>query len=394
MAVVRQPYFKVTYEGRDITEEISNDVVEITYSDSVGDESDEIRITIDDMFGKWKREWRSSNGDKIDLQIGWSKDSALDCGSFQIDEVSYSGDYGKGDTVEITALAIPQTSPSRQLRMEIYENQTLRQIAEKIADRNEWDLVSYFPVVEFEIVQTIGKSYDANKVINTKLLRVVQNRESDLAFINRIGKKFGLTFSVRGSNMYFLLSYDIEKIFPIQEVVVYENTDITTQADLNSQSSIALKSYRLKDCAENIKSGVDVRSNNPFTNEAFIYRLDNNQTWAQYMVELINSYGLDSLRRIEDRLQVFEFVENQQQAELVASAALYACVSKQVTGDMEMEGLPKIVAGVSFNVSGIGSLSGRYFTEKSRHRISRSGYTTNVEVRQLQAFEQDPATSP
>jgi phage protein D len=252
--------------------------------------------------------------------------------------------------------------------------------------------VSYFPIINFEVVQTIGKSNDANRVMETKLLRVVQNRESDISFINRIAKKFGLTFTVRGENMYFLLSYDVEKIYPIQDIIVYETSDIVAQSELNAQSSVAIKSYRLDDCAKNVKSGVDVRSNNPFTNEASIYRLDNDQTWAQYMVELINSYGLDSIRRIEDRLQVFEFVENEQQAELVASASLYSYVSKQVTGSMEMEGMPNIVAGVSFNVSGLGSLSGRYFVEKSRHRISRNGYTTNVEVRQLQSFESDPTS--
>lgn len=385
MANVRQPYFEVIYNSRDVTEDVSPDVIEITYTDSVEGEADELVILLDDQFSKWKNEWRSSNGDKVSVKFGWSSSNLLDCGDFEVDEVDYSGSYGSGSTVSIRCLAIPMNSGARDLRSEIYENQTLRQIALKVADRNGWSLVSYFPIQNFEIVQTIGKSLAANQVIETRLLRVVQNKESDIAFINRLGAKFGLTFSVRSTNMYFLLSYDVESIAPIEEVVVYEIDDILAEARANAEPSISLKSYRLKDCAEKIASGVDVRSNDPFSNAVFVFPLDNDQNWAQYMTEKVNSgYGLDSILGIKRRLQIFEFVENSQQAELVASAALYKVVSKQVSGDMELEGVPNIVAGVSFNVGGLGSLSGRYFVEQSRHRINRgSGWVVNAQVKQL-----------
>lgn len=378
MATVKSPYFKVVYEGVDITNDLTESVISIAYSDAVEGESDEVRIVLHDFHGKWKSEWRSNNGDRISVQMGYSEDSLLDCGSFEIDEVHYKG---QPDTVEISALAIGVNNSLREIKSRPFENQTLRQIAKAIAEENELTLVSYFPIIQAEFVQTIGQSMAANKILDLKLLRAVQHRETDLQFLNRIGNKFGISFSVRGEHMYFFLIYDVESVPAKIDVAHYEITDIQADIEARSEAAVQMKDYDLKDCAEKVVAGVDVKYQNPITGEAFIFRLDNNKSYAQYMIDAITK---DVLARAIRRLTVFDEVENGQQAEAVASARLYKSISRQVEGSINMEGTPKIVAGTAFNVSGLGWLSGRYFVEKSYHQITRSGgYTTRADVKLL-----------
>jgi phage protein D len=378
MAVVKSPYFKVTYEGKDITEDVSDSVLSVSYSDAVEGESDELKILLHDFSGKWKNEWRSNNGDTIAVQIGYSEDDMLDCGSFEIDKVKYKG---QPDTVELSGLAVGVNNSLKEHKSRPFENQTIRQIARAIAEENGLTLVSYFPVVQAALAQTIGESLRANQILDMKLLRAVQNRESDLAFLNRIGNKFGVSFNVRGDQLYFLLVYDLDSVTATRDVAYYEITDVQNEAEANRETAIHMKSYDLVDNAEKVVAGVDVRYQNPITGEAFIFKLDNDTSYAQAMIDAITK---DVLARALRRLKVYETVENAQQAEAVASARLYKSVSRQVEGSIEMEGTASVVAGTAFNVSGLGWLNGRYFVEKSYHSITRSGgYTTRASVKFL-----------
>jgi phage protein D len=378
MAVVKSPYFKVFYEDVDVTNDLTESVLSIAYSDAVEGESDEIRIVLHDFHGKWKSQWRSNNGDKISVQIGYSQDSLLDCGSFEIDEIRYKG---QPDTVEISAIAIGVTNTLREFKSRTFENQTIRQIASAIASESGLNLVSYFPIIQAEFVQTIGQSLAANKLLDLNILRAVQNRETDLQFLNRIANKFGISFSVRGENMYFFLIYDVDSVRATVDVVHYDIQDFTAQGASGLEAAIQMKSYDLKDCAEKVVAGVDVQYQNPITGEAFIFPVNNDQTYAQYMVEAITE---NVLERALKRLKVYESVENAQQAEAVGSARLYKSISRQVEGSIDMEGSPKVVAGTAFNVSGLGWLDGRYFVERSYHQITRNaGYTTRADVKFL-----------
>ena len=68
MAKSRRVWITVIYAGKDISEDISNDVLEFTYVDKTADEADEISITVHDREGKWHNEWypkaHSANSNK------------------------------------------------------------------------------------------------------------------------------------------------------------------------------------------------------------------------------------------------------------------------------------------------------------------------------------------
>ena len=54
MEIVRSPYVKVLYNGKDISADVSEYLSSIVYTDKVDGESDTIEITVDDVDGLWR----------------------------------------------------------------------------------------------------------------------------------------------------------------------------------------------------------------------------------------------------------------------------------------------------------------------------------------------------
>jgi len=383
MATVRAPYFKVVYESVDITEEISKDVVEITYSDSTENEAAELVIVVDDMFSKWKNEWIVNTGVKIQCEIGWSKDTMLDCGTFEVDEIHYSGDYGKGATVEIRCLAISENSTWRQELSYIYTNQTFQEIIQQIAARNN---VTYQGVAKYTVEQET--LVWEQKVLKMRVNRLVQDRESDIGFLNRVMSVYGFSFIMGTEFLHGMLNITYQTSVPSSSRLYYsealpeDDGYVTIDGrQIPLYEVELLKSYQLKNCAKNTISAVELKYHDPFTNELYQVSVDYDSLPPGGKVNPLQREMNSFLRKESE----YAYIENKQQAEIIAKAKLFKAISKQIEGDMELEGQPSVVSGTAIEVSGIGKLSGRYFVNRSRHRISRAGYVTNIQVNMLES---------
>jgi phage protein D len=88
MAQVPKVKLKVTYNGVDITEDITRYLLSATYVDNDEGESDNIEITVEDVDGLWKNGWYPTKGAKLGFSIGYESDDLLvDHGEFEIDEI-------------------------------------------------------------------------------------------------------------------------------------------------------------------------------------------------------------------------------------------------------------------------------------------------------------------
>ena len=83
------PIFKLEYNHKNITEDVSDYVVMIEYSDYEQGQSDEITITFEDAEGLWNGAWIPSKGDALRLYIGYVGSKLLNCGIFEIAEIEY-----------------------------------------------------------------------------------------------------------------------------------------------------------------------------------------------------------------------------------------------------------------------------------------------------------------
>jgi len=57
MAAPRRVYIKIEYDGKDITNALSDSVINLQYVDKASHEADELTITCHDREGNWHNEW-------------------------------------------------------------------------------------------------------------------------------------------------------------------------------------------------------------------------------------------------------------------------------------------------------------------------------------------------
>lgn len=333
---VQSPILKVIYNGKDITADLSSGLLSVTYEDKSEGESDEVTLTLEDSEHVWKGSWYPTKGDTLEVTIGLGV-NVVKCGTFEIDDIELSG---PPDTVTIRGLAAGIKKALRTKKSKGYDEQTLKQIAEKVASENGLTVEGNIPDIRFT--------------------RVTQHRETDLGFLKRIGYEYGVLFSVRGKKLTFTTMYEVEKSKSVLEI---------------SRNDLA--SFSLRDKTSDTFKKAKVRYHNPADNKV----VENEQSSADLEYENATA---------EDTLEIRSKAETPQQAEAKAKAALYRANSRQQEGRISVEGNPILLAGNAIELTGLGVLSGKYTILSSSHRIDRgSGYTTDCEVKKIASVPQE-----
>jgi phage protein D len=150
---VRAPQWVLTYEGMNITSNVSQMVVGVTYVDHLDALSGEVEIEVEDRDQRWQGPWYPGLGDQINLMIGYLGEPMLPCGDFEI--------------------------------------------ARTIAAKYGYSVVS------------------APDAADVRFERVTQNGETDLAFLKRLAGEHDFDFTVRGTTLVFYARAALEGAAPI-----------------------------------------------------------------------------------------------------------------------------------------------------------------------------------
>lgn len=323
---VRRPVFFIEYEQKDITTYITPFVISVTYTDYEHGKSDEIEIQLEDRDHLWKSSWYPRKGDTLTLRIGYEGEPLLPCGSFEIDEIELSA---PPDVVSLKGLGTNIKKALRQENTVAYENKTLKQIAEEIAQKHGFELVG--------------------EIKEIKVKRITQKQERDLAFLKRLAEDYGYVFKITDNKLVF---YEIEKLEKAQVVFVIDRKDMI--------------SFSLRDKTHELYKACEVSYHDPKGKKLLTHT-----TQADGVVK-------------GDVLKLNERCENKEQAMAKAQAALHRKNSLQTEGTITVTGNPKLVAGSNIEVTGLYVLNGKYQIVSSRHTIDRSaGYKTELEVRKI-----------
>lgn len=328
-----QPHtYKILYNNKNITKDISDHLLSLTYTDKVAGEADELEIVLEDTDGLWQNDWYPEKLAVLGAEMGID-DLALKCGNFCIDEPEFS--FGSsGDQITIRAVSAFFTQQLRTKRSSAHENKTLAEIASNIAARQKLKIQGNAPAIP------IG--------------RVTQHKKNDLAFLQGLATTYGYAFSIKGGIMVFT---DLTALEGGPNVMNIDKSQII-EGSITDKSSEVFK-----------KAGV--KFHNPADKELVEYESPEDGS-----VE-----GTDSL-------EIREKVENKQQAERVATAQLHLKNSYQQSGSITVSGNPLLVAGVNFELVGCGKLSGLYHILKSSHSIIRDeGYKTTIEIKRIGQVE-------
>jgi phage protein D len=334
---VKVPKFKILYQGKNITQDISKDLISVTYTDATEDESDELELSIADPSRKWISTWAPRKGDKIDLSIGYDQD-LMPCGTFTIDQIDYTISPA---VMQIRALAAATDSPLRTKRSRSFEKQTLRQIAQRIATEQGLQL--------------------QGDILDITIDRTTQSRETDLKFLHRIATQYGYVFSIRDKKLIFTSIFKLEAGKPVFKL------DLT---DLISGS--------LRDKSVKTFKAAKVTYHNPKKKEVV------SKTVSAGGSEQGTTIGGANDVTSADTLEIHTKAENEQQAEVMATAALHKANTTGQEGRFTVIGNQLLVAGNNIEMTGIGEYSGLWHIKTSTHRIDRSGgYITEFEGTRL-----------
>lgn len=338
MTQVREPKFTVKYNQKDITTVISDYLRSITYKDAVKGHCDEVEIELSNASGKWLDEWYPTFGDQLEVTMGYD-DLQFPCGKFDLDEVEIKW---LPDTIIIKGLSAGIKKPTRTKNSDSHENKTLRQIAQKIADRHGY---------------TIAGTIDVGQI-----KRVTQNRETDLAFLKRISEEYGHVFSIRDNVMTFTDVYKLEGLQPATTI---------DRDDLKSEGSW------IKDKSYETYAKIHVAYHNPRAKAVF-------ETEFEFPEQAnVDGYTWNEIVK-KDVKEVRIKLDNVSQADAKALASLHSSNSKQQEGRLIIPGNPLMVSGNNFTLTGMGKLSGLYHIYSSEHKLTvNDGYETEVFIKRV-----------
>lgn len=174
-----KPTWRVTLDGKDLTDAIRPRLIELSVSSSREDTADQLDIRLDDSDGGMDLPPRTAT---LRVWLGWSDTGLVDMGSFVVDEVEHAG---APDTITLRARSANLRSDLRAQREQSYHDTTCGAIVDQLAGRH-----GLTPRC-------------ASALASQAIEHIDQTNESDVNFLNRLGKRFDAVATVKAGALLF-----------------------------------------------------------------------------------------------------------------------------------------------------------------------------------------------
>lgn len=333
MALIRQPVFRIEYEGQDITSFSggSSQLISVDYRDNLDQTSDEVVVVLSDTDRDWLGGLYPELGQVFTLVWGYEGPGEdLSEVLFEIDEVSSNF----LDTFTIRGSGTPVTAQLRTRNWRAWEETTLREVFEEVARENKLKLVGDIKEIEYE--------------------RLTQEGERDIDFLAREAEKHD----------------HLIKIDQVGSLVIYSHAELDA-ADpvftLTREDILTSPPPRYRDKVADIYSTCRVRCDNPDSDESLDY--------------LVTAEGLRGTGETFDITE--QGIETEQQAEDLGVSAIRKKNEDKITLTLTAPGSTRYQAGLNFEIEGVGDFpdSQKYQITRATHRGGRSGYLSQIQAR-------------
>lgn len=294
------------------------------------------------------KERAATRGLKISAAIvrenwhGDGKDEMLDCGVFELDSVVAQG---TPSTVTIKGTSLPYTASVRQVeKSRSWESYSLSGIANEIAHSNGMGCM---------FLSAHDPSYKRRE----------QYRQSDIAFLSALCKDAGAGLKVTNN------------LIVIFDQAEYEQKKVV----MTIMPGGGYTKYKLSTGTNNTYNSCRVSWVNP----------DGSVIEA-------TTYAEDYKENDEKKqcLEITRKVSSIAEAQDLAAKYLRLYNKYELSGQFTFPGDTRLVAGCTVELSGWGAFDGRYIIKKATHKVSNSGYTTQIDLRcALAAAWQDDVPS-
>ena len=190
MAFARNIRVIVIFNKVDISDEIAHSISSLNYTDNSKNAIDDLEIELENLDYRWLKEWCPDENAQLLVGIHEELENEtnfLDLGTFYIDEPTF-----EDQKLTLKCLALPLDQNIRDQKNSVaWEKVTLKELVMQIANKHEMNAELYAENVFFE--------------------RLDQNKETDLAFINRVVKEIGLNMKVSDDKIIIFDDEEMEK---------------------------------------------------------------------------------------------------------------------------------------------------------------------------------------
>lgn len=340
---VTRPNFVLTYEQKDITASVEPYLLSFSYTDYLGEQSDELQLHFEDVDGRWLRTWFPEQGDKLSIGCGDQFTGLINWGSFELAEIEWQRNMQGGDVVSLKALSTGISHANRTLQPKAYENMMLSDIVKIIAAR---------------LKLTVSGS-----IKPIKIQRITQYQERDVEFLTRLARQYGHTFKI----------VDKKLVFTRNDALSQQEAVLVMQPE-------NLLSIRIRDL---IKGAPD---------KAVITGYDAKKKRAIRAERKTKPLRPKARRKTSaDTLKITQSKgESQAETNARADAALQDAQEERCAGNITLFGNALLVAGQVIELQRIGKFSGRYLVKQARHDYSQSrGYITDLEIKMVEYIAEE-----
>lgn len=321
-----KPTLKLFYSNKNITRDIASDFLRVEFIDHLSGESDTLEVTLSDINGYWRGSWYPDHGATLTFSIGYENEPLLDCGSFEIDEITVMDSPNK---VMIRALSAGVTQTLRTRKYRAYDDKTLDQVINQVASE-------------------IGFSVEG-RITPIKIARLTQ-KESDLSFIKRLSNAYGYGVKVIGKRLVFTR---LKLMRQAPAIATIDRTDMKPNWQFTEQ-------------IRTVKKQANVTRHNPTTKKTVRASVDGT---TRSSADSINS-----------RANSFDAA----QAKEKADAQLETANDKKAESSFSIAGDTRLTAGSNINITGMQRFDGKYRIKQATHSISKSGgYLTEVQMTRI-----------
>lgn len=337
MSNARKAVPSLSFNGKNVSTKLADYLESVSCEDVASGSSDSIDITLHNIDMKWMNQWYPTKGDKISGTVtfqDWNKDGEnlkLDCGTFILDEVKFSGGPLK---VSLGGVAIPANESFKvRERTKTWKNVTIKNIANEIAKRYGLSLSYSGPTITIASIE--------------------QSDKTDSAFLYDLCKKYGLSMKVFNN-----------------KIVIYDQT----QQEKKAASATITRDSFIDDEWEYTDS-----IEGTYTGARISYKSgEDNEEISVYL-------GLKAENAAGSRvLNITEVADDYDTAYYMAAAQVNQSNEQATTISGKIWPNPKICAGICVTISGMGKANGKYFVDKSTVEVSDSRTTQSVELHKCQ----------
>lgn len=182
-----RPGFKVTLDGRDLTNSIAPRLISLSISEKRGGEADQLELVFHDADGMMDI---PKEGAVLHVSLGWTKVEAgagvsvglVDKGSFRVDEANYDG---PPDLITVRGRSANLTGAYRRRRERTHRNTTIGAIVRQVAGAHGL------------------RAHVSPELASIEVPIATQDQVSDMAFIRQLGRRHDAVATVRKGRLVF-----------------------------------------------------------------------------------------------------------------------------------------------------------------------------------------------